>query len=73
MSRRNPGARALADPRYRPRIVRPRKGKGSYRRKTRSGKAASGSFTSAADVAQQLPWDRIPTIAPVSSRRISWS
>lgn len=33
--KRNPIARELHDPRFRKRVVRPRKGKGSYRRKDR--------------------------------------
>jgi alternative ribosome-rescue factor len=33
---RNPIARDLRTPKYRPRVVRPRKGKGSYRRKPRN-------------------------------------
>lgn len=32
--KRNPIARDLRTPKYRPRVVRPRKGKGSYRRKS---------------------------------------
>jgi alternative ribosome-rescue factor len=34
--KRNPIARDLRTPKYRPRVVRPRKGKGSYRRKPRN-------------------------------------
>ena len=36
MKHRNPAARALRDPRFRPRVVKPRQGRGSYTRKPRS-------------------------------------
>ncbi|MFP4125617.1 MAG: alternative ribosome rescue factor ArfA [Alphaproteobacteria bacterium] len=42
MKQRNPHARALRDPRFRPRQVKPRKGRGSYSRKARSPKSESG-------------------------------
>lgn len=42
MKQRNPHARALRDPRFRPRRVKPRKGRGSYTRKARSAKRESG-------------------------------
>lgn len=38
----NVPARNLADPRYRPKVVRPRKGKGSYNRK--GGKSPPSSL-----------------------------
>ena len=36
--RRSPEAASLADPRFRQRIVRPRKGRASYTRKTRTNR-----------------------------------
>ncbi len=53
MKQRNPHARALRDPRFRPRHVKPRKGRGSYTRKTRSLKHESGSLAAPAR-AQQM-------------------
>jgi len=44
VKQRNPHARALRDPRFRPRRVKPRKGRGSYTRKARSPKSQSGPF-----------------------------
>ena len=36
MKKRNPIARDLATPKYRQRVIRPKRGKGSYRRKRRA-------------------------------------
>jgi stalled ribosome alternative rescue factor ArfA len=43
MKHRNPAARVLRDPRFRPRVVKPRKGRGSYTRKARSPRRAPAS------------------------------
>jgi len=66
----NPHARALRDPRFRPRVVKPRKGRGSYTRKPRSAQRASGAFHVAATL-QQRASDSTPRIPPSASRRVS--
>ncbi len=61
--RRNPLAKALCDPRFRPRTVKARKGRGSYRRKRQA--LASGErgdvtegWTKKAPAARQRPGAR---------------
>lgn len=39
----NPAAKALAEARHRPKVVKPKKGKGSYTRKTPAGPTADGA------------------------------
>ncbi len=75
MKQRNPQARALRDPRFRPRAVKPRKGRGSYTRKARSAKRADGpsaTATTARPSAQQSDLDSNPMIVPSASRNTSW-
>jgi len=72
VKQRNPHARALRDPRFRPRLVKPRKGRGSYTRKPRSAKRASGALP-IAPPAQQRSSESTPRIWPSASRSISCS
>lgn len=39
----NPAAKALADARHRPKVMKAKKGKGSYRRDKSAGPAADGA------------------------------
>lgn len=70
MKQPNPQARALRDPRFRPRVVEPRKGRGGYTRKPRSARRASGACDVAATLQQRVS-DSTPRIPPSASRRVS--
>jgi len=51
----NPVAKGLSDPKFKPRVVKPKKGKGSYSRKGKALSMSSGGKTTKATKAPKTP------------------